>query len=124
MSHPWWVRIVGFVLHLAIGGMMIMAAFGKLTNPDQFAEQLTNYGLKDQVRLIGIGELVTAILLIVPWTASLGVLLASAFWGGTICLHMSKGELYLMQSGLLLATWLGAYLRLPSMFSSFSRRKA
>jgi hypothetical protein len=122
MSHPWWVRIVGFVLHLAIAGMMIMAAFGKLTNPDQFAEQLGS--LKDQVRLIGIGEAVTAILLIVPWTASLGVLLASGFWGGTICLHMSKGDPYWIQSGLLLATWLGAYWRLPAMFSSFSRGKS
>jgi hypothetical protein len=57
---------------------------------------------------------------VVPRTSSLGILVASGFWGGTICFHMFRGELYLMQSAMLLLTWLGAYLRIPAMFSSFS----
>jgi hypothetical protein len=125
MSHPRWVRIVGFVIHLAIGGLMIMAASGKLMGPDpESAKQFEKYGLTDSVRLIGIGEAVTAILLIVPWTSSLGTLLASSFWGGTICLHMSHHEDYWRQSCFLLATWLGAYLRTPPMFSSFRGRNS
>ena len=33
---------------------------------------------------------------------------------------MSKAEPFVMQSALLLLTWLGAYLRIPGTFSSFS----
>jgi hypothetical protein len=117
-----WLRIAGFVLHLLIAALMIFASLGKPTGtpPAEVLDQLRKVGLEDQLRLIGYGELTTAILLIVPWTASLGVLLASAFWGGTICTHMSMHSSYVFQSVLLALTWIGAYLRLPAMFSSFT----
>jgi hypothetical protein len=72
------------------------------------------------IQVIGAGELVSAILLLVPRTASLGVLLTSGFWGGAICLHLSKGEPFVLQSVLLLLTWVGAYLRVPGTFASFA----
>ena len=77
-------------------------------------------GLSLPIGVIGAGELASAILLLIPRTSSLGLLLTSAFWGGAICLHMSKAEPFVMQSALLLLTWLGAYLRIPGIFSSFS----
>jgi len=118
-----WFKIGGLVLHVLIGALMILSSLFKLTRPPpaEFVETLRKIGLDDQLRLIGAGELITGILLIVPWTASLGVLLASAFWGGTICTHMGLHSSYVFQSVLLLLTWVGAYLRLPEMFSSFWR---
>ena len=118
-----WFKIGGLVLHVLIAALMIFASLGKLTGtpPAEVVESLRKAGLEEQLRLIGCGELITAILLIVPWTASLGVLLASAFWGGTICTHMGLHSSYVFQSVLLLLTWVGAYLRLPEMFSSFTR---
>ena len=77
-------------------------------------------GLTGWIAVIGAGELATAVLLLVPRTSSLGVLLASAFWGGAICLHMSKGEPFVLQSALLLLTWVGAYSASRAMFASFS----
>ena len=102
---------------------MIFASSGKLLGspPPEVVELLRKAGLDGQLKLIGTGELITAILLIVPWTASLGVLLASAFWGGAICTHMGLHESYVFQSVLLALTWVGAFLRLPEMFSSFWR---
>ena len=123
MSTTWnWRTITGLVLHVLIAGMMILAGSVKvlgLIPPDALAK----IGLSGQIVLIGAGELTTAILLLVPRTSSLGVLLASSFWGGAICLHMSHGELYVLQSVLLLLTWVGAYLRVPGMFSSFFRSR-
>lgn len=112
-------KIAGFVIHLLIGGLMIFAASTKLLGtipPDKMPKG----GIGEQLTLIGIGELTTAILLLVPRTSSLGVLLASGFWGGAICLHMSLGDSYVFQSGLLAFTWLGAWLRNPATFSSFA----
>ncbi len=118
-----WFKIGGLLLHVLIAGLMIFASSGKLLGspPPEVLELLKKAGLDEQLRLIGIGELITGILLIVPWTASLGVLLASGFWGGAICTHMSMHDSYVFQAALLALTWVGAYLRLPEMFSSFWR---
>ncbi len=118
-----WYKIWGLMVHVLIAALMILASSGKLLGspPPQVLEQLRKAGLEEQLRLIGAGELITAILLIVPWTASLGVLLASGFWGGAICTHMSMHNSYVFQSVLLALTWVGAYFRLPEMFSSFWR---
>jgi len=117
-----WFKIGGLVLHALIAALMILASLGKVTGtpPTEVLESLRKSGLEGQIRLIGFGELITAVLLIVPWTSSLGVLLASAFWGGAICTHMGLKDSYVMQSVLLVLTWVGAYLRLPAMFSSFT----
>jgi DoxX-like family len=83
-------------------------------------EALAKYGLGEQVRLIGAGSLLTALLLLIPRTSSLGILLTSSFWGGAICIHMAHGEPYLFQAVLFVLLWIGAYLRNPATFSSFS----
>jgi hypothetical protein len=110
--------VVGWVLHVLIGGLMIFSGSSKVFGFVP-ADAMEKYGLTEQIRLIGTGEVLSALLLLVPRTSSLGVLLVSSFWGGAICLHMSHGELYLMQSVLLVLTWVGAYLRNPATFSSF-----
>ena len=120
MKTSWnWRTITGLVLHVLIGGMMIFSGSAKLLGLFP-PEALAKTGLGDQIGLIGAGELTTAILLLVPRTSSLGILLTSSFWGGAICLHMSHGEPYVLQSILLFLTWVGAYLRVPTMFTSFS----
>jgi hypothetical protein len=114
-----WSQVAGLALHVLIGGLMIFAGSGKVLGffpPDAVAK----YGLGEQILLIGAGELITALLLLIPRTSSLGVLLASAFWGGAICIHMAHGEPYAFQSALLVLTWVGAYLRNPATFSSFA----
>src|SRR5437588_665381 len=120
MKTTWnWKTIAGLVLHGLIAGIMILAGSAKVLGlfpPDAVAK----LGLTGWITVIGAGELATAVLLLVPRTSSLGVLLASSFWGGAICLHMSKGEPFVLQSALLLLTWAGAYLRVPGVFASFS----
>jgi hypothetical protein len=118
-------RIVGLLLHVLIGMLMIFAGVMKLAGmmPPE-ATQKMPVGIGDHLKLIGGGELVTAILLIVPLTSSLGVLLASGFWGGVICIQMAQGENFIVPSVFLLLTWIGAYLRNPSVLSSFTTRPA
>jgi hypothetical protein len=114
-----WAKITGLVLHLLIAALLLVAGSGGIYMwaSGKVPEEAGPIG--QLMWLIGAGQIVTALLLAIPRTASLGVLLTSGFWGGTICLHMSKGEAYWMQSTLLLVTWIAAYLRIPAMFSSF-----
>ena len=85
-------------------------------------EEVAKLGLSLPIQVIGAGELASAILLLLPRTSSLGLLLTSGFWGGAICLHVSKGEPFVMQSVFLLVTWIGGYLRVPGAFGSFTAR--
>ena len=114
-----WKTFAGWVLHGLVGVSMLLAGSAKIFGlfpPDQVAKM----GLSLPIVVIGAGELASAVLLLIPRTASLGLLLSSAFWGGAICLHMSKGEPFVLQSVLLLLTWVGAYLRVPGTFASFA----
>jgi hypothetical protein len=109
-------KIAGLVLHVLVGGLMIFAGSGKVFGfaPPQIVEGMAKYGLSGQLRVIGAGEMISAVLLLIPLTSRPGLLLTSAFWGGVICIHMAHGESYVPASVLLLLTWLGAYLRDPS----------
>ena len=116
-----WKTVGGWVLHGLIAGMMILAGSAKVFGLFP-PEEVAKLGLSLPIQVIGVGELASAILLLIPRTSSLGLLLTSGFWGGAICLHMSKGEPFVLQSVLLLFTWVGGYLRVPGAFGSFTFR--
>jgi hypothetical protein len=114
-----WKTIAGWVLHGLAGGIMLLAASAKILGLFP-PEQIEKLDLSVPIQVIGAGELISALLLLIPRTASLGVLLTSGFWGGAICLHMSKGEPFVLQAVFLVLTWVGAYLRVPGTFASFA----
>jgi hypothetical protein len=114
-----WSKFAGLVLHVLIGGVLIFTGSQKILGSAPPAP-LVKFGLGEQARLIGAGAIVTALLLLIPRTSSLGLLLASSFWGGAICIHMAHGEPYVFQAVALVLSWAGAYLRNPATFSSFS----
>jgi hypothetical protein len=116
-----WKTIAGWVLHGLVAAIMILAGSAKLLGLFP-PEQVEKLGLGVPIQVIGAGELVSALLLVIPRTASLGVLLTSAFWGGAICMHLSKAEPFVLQSVFLVLTWVGAYLRVPGTFASFAGR--
>jgi hypothetical protein len=108
-----WLKIVGIVLNVLVAGLLLFFGSGKAFGfvPESATKQLGEGGLANKLQLIGFGELTCALLLLLPWTSPLGVLMTSGFWGGTICFHMSRGEDYTFQAGMLVVTWVGAYLR-------------
>jgi DoxX-like family len=116
-----WKTVGGWVLHGLVAGIMILAGSAKVFGLFP-PEEVAKLGLSLPIQVIGVGELASAILLLVPRTSSLGLLLTSAFWGGAICLHMSKAEPFVMPSVFLLIVWVGSYLRVPGAFGSFTVR--
>jgi hypothetical protein len=114
-----WGKIAGLVLHLPIGGLLIFTGSQKVLGSVP-PEGLVKFGLGEQARLIGAGALLTALLLLLPRTSSLGILLASSFGGDAICTHMAHGEPYVFQAVMPVLSWAGAYLRNPATLSSFS----
>ena len=114
-----WKMVGGWVLHGLIAAAMILAGSAKVFGLFP-SEEVAKLGLSLPIQVIGAGELASAILLLIPRTSSLGLLLTSGFWGGAICLHMSKAEPFVMQSVFLLIVWVGGYLRVPGALGSFT----
>jgi hypothetical protein len=116
-----WGEFAGLALHVLIAGLLILTGSQKVLGSAP-PKALVRHGLGDQARLIGAGALLSALLLLIQRTSSLGILLASAFWGGAVCIQMAHGEPYLFQAVVLVLSWAGAYLRDPATLSSPSGR--
>lgn len=114
----------GYLLHVMIGGLMIFAGSGKVFgfSPPEVVQKMSQFGLADQMQLIGWGEIIAAGLLLIPRTSTLGILMTSGFWGGVICIHMSHHLDYVFPSVLLALSWVGTYLRNPALFQSTGYR--
>jgi hypothetical protein len=117
------------VLNVLIAAFILFAGSMKVFfPPPQMAEMMAKFGLEDRVLLIGWGEIITAVLLVLPWTSSLGGLLASGLWGGIICINMAHNQnpTVVLGSVLLALTWVSCYLRgsLPLLWVPVSRSGA
>ena len=73
-----WQKIGGWVLHGLVAGIMILAGSAKVVGLFP-PEEVAKLSLSLPIQVIGVGELASAILLLVPRTASLGLLLTSGF---------------------------------------------
>lgn len=115
----------GYLLHGLIAGLMMFAGLGKIAGfaPAEVVQKMDEFGLSQQMQLIGWGELITALLLLYPRTLSLGTLLTSGFWGGVICIHMSHALDYTFPSVLLTLTWAASTLRDPATLNSLLNSK-
>jgi hypothetical protein len=112
-------RIAAWILTGLISLLMIASAITKILGVQAVAEVFEKWGLRNHLLLIGIGELVSALLFLIPRTNSLGLLLLSAYLGGAIVTHMQNGEPYIITALLLLLVWIAGYLRHPEVLQSF-----
>jgi len=103
--------------------MFVGSAAGKLVSAAPVVEMFEKWRLGNQLTLIGVGELVSALLFLIPVTNSLGLLLLSAYLGGAIVTHMQHGEPYVVPAVLLVLVWVAGYLRHPEVLQSFRAGK-
>ena len=115
-------KITGWILVGLLGALFIMSASMKLIGGEEIAANFAKYGLDGKQILIGVGELIAAILFVIPKTSSLGVLLLSAHMGGAIATHMEHGEMYILPAIILLVVWIANWLRNPEMLASFTKK--
>jgi hypothetical protein len=112
-------RITGWVLTGLLTALFVASAAVKLAGAAQVVEVFQKWGLENHLLLIGVGELVSALLFAIPRTHSLGVLLLSGYMGGAIVTHMQHGEAFVAQSVILLLIWVAGFLRHPELLQSF-----
>jgi hypothetical protein len=112
-------RIAAWILTGLLSALFVASAAAKLFQVEEAVKGFTELGLGDHLILIGVGELVSAILFFIPRTTSLGLLLLSSYMGGAIVTHMQHGQPYIAQSVILVLIWVAGYLRHPEVLQSF-----
>ena len=117
-------RITAWVLSTILTLMFVISAVFKFVGPPEVMIPVEKWNLTRYLTMIGIGELVSALLFFIPKTHSLGVLLLSAYMGGAIVTHMQNDEPFITQSITLVVIWIVAYLRDPAVLSSFRKKEA
>jgi len=110
----WGWRLAGLLTLL-----FTLTAAGKIIGVQPLSEIFERFGLKDNMFLIGMGELASAWLFLIPRTGPLGLLLMSSYLGGAIATHLQQGQTVAVPAVLLLLVWVSAYLRHPEVLQSF-----
>lgn len=110
-----WRRIGGWVLSGLIGLALTGSAMTKLLGVEEAVKMLSDWGLGEWVKVIGVGELVSTILYLVPRTSVLGVLLLSSYLGGAIVTHMQHNDAFTAPAVLLVLMWVASFLRMPEL---------
>ena len=105
-------RIAGNIL-VFLGGLMLLASAGaKLAHVPQIVSQLGAMGFDgNKLTFIALLEVVSALLFLIPFTRSMGLLLVSAFLGGAVATHLQHDQPIIQPSLVLFLIWLGAWLQ-------------
>lgn len=107
---------IGWLATAIIGFFLLMSAGSKLFgNIDNINAEMGTAHIADWVKIIGVGELLSLILFIIPKTHRLGTVLLSAYFGGAILFHMAHPDparaSFLAPAGFLVAVWAISWIR-------------
>lgn len=105
-------NIAAWVIAGLLTALYLFSAYGKLSN----LAQMEAMKLGDWAVIIAIGEIVSALLFLIPKTSKYGTLLLSSYMGGAIILHMTGTTSIVMPAVILILVWVVAFLRDPKMF--------
>jgi len=117
-------KIAGWIMAGMMTAMLVMSASNKLMGNPEMVSNFEKWGLSSMMTIIALGELMSALLFLIPRTSVLGTLLLSAYFGGAILVHMAHGEPYVFQSFILVFIWITAWVRNPEMFATLIKGKA
>src|SRR5258708_15949214 len=110
-------RIAGTTLIILGGLVLVGSATSKLAHVPQVVSQMNALGFSgEKLTFIGILELLSGLLFLLPGTRSAGLLLVSSYLGGAIATHLPHGEPMLPPSIVLPPLWLAACLPPPALF--------
>src|SRR5439155_1316314 len=87
-----WHRTAGNVLIFLGGLALIGSASAKFAQVPQVVSELNGFGFQGKLMLIATGEALSALLLLVPPTRSIGVLLVSGLLGAAASFKISLGS--------------------------------
>ncbi len=111
------MKAVGWVLIVLLTLLFVSSACFKWFFADSGEDHPAALGLSlATIRVIGVVEVVCALIYLIPQTAVLGAILLTGYMGGAIASHLHDGESPIPQIVIAILVWLGCALRQPEVF--------
>ena len=118
-------KVIYWVLTGLVSFVFLGSTFGKLTGNEEALKMAANFGLDSKTYLlIGVIELVSLLLFIIPRTGIIGTMLLSAFMGGAIATHLEHNESVIAPCIILTFTLLISAYRFPELISKLMNKKS
>ena len=110
------INITGWTLTAILGLLLSMSAFMKLTQNESAVAQAASVGIDAATyQFIGVIEIISLILFIIPRTGVIGTLLLAAYLGGAIVTHLQHQQPVAMAVAVQTVLWITAFIRFPEL---------
>ncbi len=110
------IKITGWAMAIILGLLFTMSAFMKLTQNETALAQASSFGIDATTyQFIGIIEIISLILFIIPRTGILGTMLLVAYLGGAIVTHLQHQEPIAVAVIIQTLLWITAFVRFPEL---------
>lgn len=111
------VKKVGTIVLMVVAmAMVIFSGIMKLSQAQAVVDALSQAGVVDYIRLLGVMEIVFAALFIYPKTIKIGFILLSCYFAGAMATELSHGGSVINAAIPLILIWVVAFLRDSSIF--------
>ena len=120
-------NIIGWVLTVPIAGFLLFSASGKFMDTEEMRGMTAALGLTPELlKTIGVIEIISTILFIIPRTGVLGTLLLAAYLGGAIATHLEHPQVGPPTFAILAQclVWITAAIRFPELTARLMGRRA
>lgn len=110
------IKRSGWILTILLGLLFALSAFMKLSQNETALAQAASLGIDaDTYRLLGIVEVISLVLFIVPRTGVLGSLLFIAYMGGAIASHLQHQQPITVAVIIQVLIWIAVAFRFPEL---------
>lgn len=109
-------KIVSWSLAGLVGFIFVGSAMSKFFGGEETIQMAKGIGLTSETfKVLGIIELMSALLFLFPRTGIIGTLLLAAYMGGAIATHLTHGQSILAPAIIEALTWIAAVVRFPEL---------
>lgn len=114
---------IGWILSGLVGLLLISSGINLLRQSPMVLPTLRHLGYSDSAMLaIGIAELLSIVLFLIPQTAVLGAVMLAAYLGGAVASHLRVGDPVYAPIIVGLVVWIALLLREGRMLAMFPWR--
>jgi hypothetical protein len=118
-------QIIYWVLTGLVSFVFLGSAMGKLTGNEEALKMATGFGLDaGTYTLLGVVELLSVLLFVIPRTGIIGTLLLAAYMGGAIATHLEHGVPVVAPCIVQTFMLLVAFYRFPELRNRFVSSQA
>ena len=120
-------NIIGWILAGLLGAFLLFSASGKFMDTEQMRQMIPALGLTpENIKLIGITEIFSVLMFLIPRTGVLGTLLLSAYLGGAMATHIEHPASGAPWAAVacMVVLWIAALLRFPELGWRISGKRA